>query len=229
MQKMKAMLKQIFVLLGIVSCIADGGFSQTTLRPCKLTVNDSPVLRGYRLGMNLAEIDRSNIVETATYHEENSVKVQYDDSTYYLTFENSKLRLMSVFYKSLHFNDLQAFVTHLDTELNLPDSWTKQTPEQIDIEKTLPDIEEQFATALALRGLMLQIHGKKCRHARRMERAIPKMIAARAELETKRQIGWKLSCQGFSVIAFIDNSIEKGIPSLHLFLPETSDGLRIKP
>lgn len=77
-----------------------------------------------------------------------------------------------------------------------------------------------MATVVELRNLMFQIHGRNYRQAKRMEREIPKLLKAESRLQQQRQIGSRLNCDRFSLSAFIDNSIDKAVPALHLFLPE---------
>lgn len=229
MQGLKTIFRSSIVLLSIFSCLAQHDLSQTTNQLCNLTLRDSPAPAGYRLSMNIADVDQNKISRKAARYNENYIKAEFDDSTYYLTFENEKLRLITVQYKSLRFANLDAFVSYLNESMHLPDLWQKQTPEQIEIEKQMPELDEQLATLTALRALMLQIHGRNCGHAKRLDKEIPKMLAKIVGLEEKRQIGSRLSCKGFSIIAFIDNSIEQGVPSIHLFLPEKGNEIRLKP
>lgn len=229
MQAVKAIFQSSIVLLSIFSCLAQENSAQAAGGPCNLILPDSPSPVGYRLGMDIADIDPSTISRKAERYNEDYIKSDQGDSTYFLTFENKKLRLITVIYRSLRFANLDAFVTYLNESVNLPDSWKKQTPEQIDVEKQMRELDQQLVTLTALRALMLQFHGRNCGHARRIDKEMPKMLAKIVRLEEKRQIGSPLSCNGFSIIAFIDNSIGQGISSIHLFLSEKVSVVPLTP
>ena len=223
MLTVKTIFQFLIVLLSIYSCSAQN--SRTPGSPCDLTLKDSPVLEGYSLGMDITGLDPKAISRKAEYSREDYIKAETTDSTYYLTFENKKLRMITVLYRSLKFNDLEAFVAHLNKKLNLPNAWEKQTDEQIEIEKEVPELEQKLTTMVALRDMMLQIHGKNCREAKKIGREIPALVRTRALLDEKRQIGSRLECNGFSIISFIDNSIEKGVPAIHLYIPVKENAL----
>lgn len=220
---MKTIVPSFIVLLCIYSCLAQNGTSLTPVQSCKLSLRDSPGLQGYKLGMDISEVNTSQIAGRAGDINETYIKTVNNDSTSYLTFEFKKLKTITVLYKSLKFESLDPFVSYLNKTFNFPDMWIKQTPQQIEIEYKLAVYEEQLATVIALRNLMFQIHGRNCRQAKRMEREIPKIVRAEAKLLEKRQIGSRLYCDGFLVSAFIDNSIEKGVPAVHLFLPKKAN------
>lgn len=224
---MKAVLQLMIILSGVLSCPAQG--NPLPNQPCRLSLRDLPALEAYKLGMDIVDVDLSKIISRNARYNEDYIKTKSGDSTYYLTFENKKLRLITVQYRSLKVENLDAFTAYLNKSLNLPDSWKKQTPEQIEIEKHIPDFDQQLKTLMALRAIMLQLHGWKCGHAKRIEKEIPKLLTTVEKLEEKRQIGSRLSCNGFSIIAFLDNSIEPAVPSLHLFLPEKGNDVRLKP
>ena len=211
-------LSTVLLLLGAFSCFAQIGPVQGAVsQPCRLTPNDSPALHGYKLGMDVSNVKPADIAKRAEYQGEELIKAEYDDSTFYLTFENKKLVIITALFKELKFDNVDAFQEYLDKKLSSPGVWRKQTPEQIEIEKQMPKLEQELATLVALRGLMLQLHGKKCREAKKIEKEIPRILRTKVVLAEKRQIGSRLSCNGFSIVAFIDNSIEKGVPAIHLF------------
>ncbi|KXJ98017.1 MAG: hypothetical protein UZ17_ACD001002907 [Acidobacteria bacterium OLB17] len=229
MKIMKIVLLATVVLLSIFSSEAQHISSGTLVQPCGVALKDAPALRGYRLGMNIGDVRGDFITRRASRSTEDYLKAEFDDSTYYLTFENKKLKVIAIFFKTLRFENLDLFVAHLNKMLNLPGAWKKQSSEQIEIERRIPELEKELLTLAALRELMLQLHGTNCREAKKLGKEIPKLILARAKLEEKRQIGQRLACDGFSVIAFIDSSIEKNVPAITLFTSDPENDLTLRP
>jgi hypothetical protein len=220
---MKMILGLLFIFLSMSSCFASDNKSRKMLLPCELDINESPVLQDFRLGMEINRVGQNNIIQKSENNYETLFKVDFPDSTYFLDFylvsEKKQLSLITALYKSLKFNNLDEFTAYLNKTLNLPDSWKKQTPEQIQIEKLVHQLDQKIAVLFARRDDFYQRHGKNCREAKEIEeKEIPKYQTIKASFEGKRQIGSRLDCNGFSIIAYIDNSIEQNIPAIHLFL-----------
>lgn len=213
----------LFIFLCMFSCFASDKNAGQLPSSCELTINESPILQNYKLGMDVAQIGQNNIIQKAENNYETLLKSDFQDSTYFLDFflisEKKQLSLITALYKSQKFKDLEDFTDYLNKTLNLPDSWKKQTPEQIQIEKLVHQIELKIAVLFAKRDDFYQRHGKNCREAKEIEeKEIPKYQTIKASYESKRQIGSRLDCNGFSIIAYLDNSVEQNIPAIHLFL-----------
>lgn len=220
---MKIILGLVFILLGIFSCFGFENKSRPTLSQCELTLKESPVLQNYKLGMEVTQVNQNNIIQKAENNYETLLKTDSQDTIFYLDFflisETKQLSLITALYKSVKFKNLDDFTVYLNKTLNLPNSWRKQTPEQIQIEKTVHQIDQKIAVLFAKRDDFYQRHGKNCREAKKIEeKEIPKFQMMKASFESKRQIGSRLDCQGFSIIAYLDNSIEQNTPAIHLFL-----------
>lgn len=228
---MKIILGLLLIFLSMFSCFGLNHKSQPTLLPCELTIKESPVLQNYKLGMEVTQVNQNNIIQKAENNYETLLKTDSQDTTFYLDFflisETKQLSLITALYKSIKFKNLDDFTVYLNKTLNLPNSWKKQTPEQIQIEKTVHQIDQKIAVLFAKRDDFYQRHGKNCREAKKIEeKEIPKFQMIKASFENKRQIGSRLDCQGFSIIAYIDNSIEQNTPAIHLFLSFKPDYLK---
>lgn len=220
---MKIILGSLLILLNIFSCLASDYKARQILPLCELTLKESPVLQNYKLGMDVTEAGQNNIIQKAENNYETLLKADFQGTTYFLDFyligENKQLSLITALYKSIKFKDLDDFTNYLNKNLNLPDSWKKQTPEQIQIEKLVHQIDQKIAVLFAKRDDFYERHGKNCREAKKIEeKEIPKFQMIKSSYESKRQIGSRLDCNGFSIIAYLDNSIEQNIPAIHLFL-----------
>lgn len=229
MKIMKIVLLVTIVLLSIFSFEAQDKSSGTLVQRCGVALKDAPAPRGYRLGMNIGDVKEDFITKRASRSTGDYLKAEFDDATYYLTFENEELKEIAIFFKTLRFENLELFVAHLNKMLNLPGTWKKQSSEQIEMEGRIRELENELLTLAALRELMLQLHGRNCREAKKIAKEIPKIILAMAKLEEKRQIGSILACDGFSILAFIDNSIEKDVPAIIFFTSEPEVDLRLRP
>lgn len=95
----------LIVLLGVYSCSAQNTLAPVP--PCALTLKDIPVLEGFSLSMEISAVDSKSVIRKAEYSGEDFIKTEAPDSTYYLTFENKKLKLITVLYKSLKFDNLR--------------------------------------------------------------------------------------------------------------------------
>jgi len=220
---MKIILGLGIILLSIFSCFGLENKARSFLSPCELSLRESPTLQNYKLGMEVTQINQNSIVQKAENNYETLLKTDSQDTTFYLDFflisETKQLSLITALYKSVKFKNLDEFTVYLNKTLNLPDSWKKQTPEQIQIEKTVHQIDQKIAVLFAKRDDFYQRHGKNCREAKKIEeKEIPKFQMMKASFESKRQIGSRLDCKGFSIIAYLDNSFEQNIPAIHLFL-----------
>jgi len=149
MKIVKTVLQFFIVLLCIYSCLSQSGSAVSPVDACRLRFTDSPAMQGYKLGMDLSEVDPNQIAGKAGDNNETYIKTVNSNSTCYLTFENKKLKTVTVLYKLLKFDSVDAFVSYINKTFDLPDTWLRQTPKQIEIENQMLDLEQQLATVVA--------------------------------------------------------------------------------
>ena len=83
---MKIILGLILILLSIFSCFGLNKKARLTLLSCELTLNESPVLQNYKLGMDVTQVGQNNMIQKAENNYETLLKTDSQNTTFYLDF-----------------------------------------------------------------------------------------------------------------------------------------------